>query len=158
VEIRLDMVDDIICNISTLNDNTHPALLTSESRINVALSGTAIQSSSTLPMGKAENAIDGNSDPVWEHYSCSSTVYQVKPWWRLELPGVYRVSEIQVTNRIVSRERLDGVEIAIGNSLTPSKTFINLHKSSEITDALTFCEVKVYGGRYPVHHNMIIKV
>ena len=88
-----------------------------ESRINVALSGTAIQSSSTLPMGKAENAIDGNSDPVWEHYSCSSTVYQVKPWWRLELPGVYRVSEIQVTNRIVSRERLDGVEIAIGNSL-----------------------------------------
>ncbi|XP_056441009.1 fucolectin-like [Gadus chalcogrammus] len=143
-----------------------------ESRINVALNGTAIQSSSALPMGKAENAIDGNSDPVWEHYSCSSTVNQVKPWWRLELPGVYRVSEIQVTNRIVSRERLDGVEIAIGNSLANNGNdnprcaiinndpdcltqtvkcwgmegrFINLHKSSEITDALTFCEVKMYG-------------
>jgi hypothetical protein len=39
------------------------------------------------------------------------------PWWRLQLDGVYRVSVIEITNRITSRDRLDGVEIHIGNSL-----------------------------------------
>ena len=86
------------------------------SRINVALSGTAIQST-TFSSHVAEHAIDGNSDPQWEHNSCAHTESQAKPWWRLELPGVYRVSEIQVTNRNDFRKRLNGVEILIGNSL-----------------------------------------
>ena len=81
------------------------------------MSGTAIQSSTYSNLGKAEHAIDGNNDPEWEHYSCSSTSYEAKPWWRLELPGVYRVSEIQVTNRNAKRKRLNSVEIFIGNSL-----------------------------------------
>ncbi|CAL8236318.1 unnamed protein product [Arctogadus glacialis] len=142
------------------------------SRINVALSGTAIQSSTYSNLGKAEHAIDGNSDPEWEHYSCSSTAYEAKPWWRLELPGVYRVSEIQVTNRNAKRKRLNSVEIFIGNSLVNNGNdnprcaiinddpgcltqtvkcwgmegrFINLYRSFDVADALTFCEVKVYG-------------
>ncbi|XP_056450639.1 C-type mannose receptor 2-like [Gadus chalcogrammus] len=91
------------------------------SRINVALSSKAIQSSLRSYREKAENAIDGNSDPDFRHQNCSTTDYQANPWWRLELPGVYRVSEIQVTNskyhRKYSRERLDGIGIHIGNSL-----------------------------------------
>ena len=83
----------------------------------MALSGTAIQSTTYSNLGKAEHANDGNSDPQWEHNSCSLTQSQAKPWWRLELPGVYRVSEIQVTNRNDFRKRLNGVEISIGNSL-----------------------------------------
>ena len=86
------------------------------SRINVALSGTAVQSTTFSNLGKAEHAIDGNSDPEWAHNSCTATSSQTKPWWRLELPGVYRVSEIQVTNRNAYRARLNGVEILIGNS------------------------------------------
>ena len=86
------------------------------SRINVALSGTAIQST-TFYSHVADLAIDGNSDTEFGHHSCSSTTNQAKPWWRLELPGVYRVSEIQVTNRNSARERLNGVQIFIGNSL-----------------------------------------
>ena len=35
--------------------------------------------------------------------------------------------------------------------------FINFYKSSDVTDALTLCEVKVYGGMNPVHRYMIIK-
>jgi hypothetical protein len=35
--------------------------------------------------------------------------------------------------------------------------FINLYRSSDATEALQLCEVKVYGGRNPVHHYMIIK-
>ena len=82
----------------------------------MALSGTAVQSTTALG-GVAERAIDGNSDPEWGHHSCTHTDSQTRPWWRLEQPGVYRVSEIQVTNRNVRREYLTGVEILIGNSL-----------------------------------------
>ena len=81
----------------------------------MALSGTALQSS-TNHGGEAEHAIDGNSDPVWTHWSCTHTTPEKKPWWRLQLPGVYSVSEIEVTNRSDSRGRLNGVEILIGNS------------------------------------------
>jgi len=91
-------------------------LYSASSRINVALSGTAIQSS-TYPQGNAEHAIDGNTDPVLTHSSCANTYYQDKPWWRLQLPGVYRVSEIEVTNRMTRRFRLNDVEIFIGNSM-----------------------------------------
>ncbi|CAL8282992.1 unnamed protein product, partial [Gadus morhua 'NCC'] len=141
-----------------------------ESRINVALSGTAFQSS-TSDDGDAERAIDGNSDPEWTHQSCTHTAEE-KPWWRLQLPGVYRVSEIEVTNRNENRERLNGVEILIGNSPvnngndnprcsiiydvpgTVTQTvqcrgmegrFINFYLSCATASVLTLCEVKVYG-------------
>ncbi|CAL8326207.1 unnamed protein product [Gadus morhua 'NCC'] len=105
-----DEPDTLIIGDSTIKD------ITAISRINVALSGTAIQSTTFLG-GVAERAIDGNSDPHWEHNSCTHTNSTAKPWWRLELPGVYRVSEIQVTNRNTARERLNGVEVLIGNSM-----------------------------------------
>uniref|UniRef100_A0A8C4ZQN2 Fucolectin tachylectin-4 pentraxin-1 domain-containing protein n=1 Tax=Gadus morhua TaxID=8049 RepID=A0A8C4ZQN2_GADMO len=153
------------------------------SRINVALSGTAIQSTTISDSGKAEHSIDGNTDPVWSHTSCSRTEEEAEPWWRLELPGVYRVSEIQVTNRETNRERLNGIEILIGNSLVNNGNdnsrcaiinddpgcltqtvkcwgmegrFINLYQSFDVADVLTFCEVKVYGGRKPDHRYIII--
>ncbi|KAG7267755.1 hypothetical protein CRUP_019660 [Coryphaenoides rupestris] len=67
------------------------------SRINVALSGTAIQSATKGSKGKAEHAIDGNTDPDYSHDSCTNTGDVDRPWWRLQLPDVYRVSEIEVT-------------------------------------------------------------
>ncbi|CAL8287983.1 unnamed protein product [Gadus morhua 'NCC'] len=142
------------------------------SRINVALSGTAIQSS-TSSGGLAEHSIDGNNDPQWEHNSCSCTAGQARAWWRLELPGVYRVSEIEVTNRNSNRWRLNNVEILIGDSLSNNGNdnprcaiinddpgcltqtvkcwgmegrFINLYRSSDAPESLQFCEVKVYGA------------
>ncbi|CAL8239045.1 unnamed protein product, partial [Gadus morhua 'NCC'] len=117
-------------------------------------------------------AIDGNSDPVWEHGSCSHTESLAKQWWRLELPGVYRVSEIHVTNRNEFGKWLNGVEILIGHSLANNGTdnprcaiinddpgcltqtvkcrgmegrFINFYKSSDEAGFLQLCEVKVYG-------------
>ncbi|XP_030230654.1 fucolectin-like [Gadus morhua] len=146
------------------------------SRINVALSNTAIQST-TFHGAVAERAIDGNSSPQWDQGSCSHTHSLAKQWWRLELPGVYRVSEIHVTNRNEFREWLNGIEIFIGNSranngndnprcaiinddpgcLTQTVKcwgmegrFINFYKSS--SGYLQLCEVKVYGGRNPVYH------
>lgn len=81
----------------------------------MALSGIAVQSSTTH--GQAGNAIDGNTDSEYSHGSCTHTEYEDKPWWRLQLPGVYRVSEIEVTNRNAEGQRLNGVKILIGNSL-----------------------------------------
>ncbi|KAG7255437.1 hypothetical protein CRUP_016830 [Coryphaenoides rupestris] len=86
------------------------------SRVNVASSGTATQSSTHEPSGVPEHAIDGNADPTYSHGSCASTSTQDKPWWRVQLPGVYRVSEIEVTNRNSYSERLNDVEILIGIS------------------------------------------
>ena len=79
------------------------------------LRGAAIQSSA-FPGGGAGWAIDGSCSPFWEQ-SCAHTKQQDNPWWRLQLDGVYRVSVIEVTNRNVFMERLDGVEIHIGDSL-----------------------------------------
>ncbi|CAL8287755.1 unnamed protein product [Gadus morhua 'NCC'] len=142
------------------------------SRINVALSGTAIQSSTYPNEGQADYAIDGDSGPQWNHYSCTSTNYQVERWWRLELPSVYRVSEIEVTNRFDRRHYFSDVEILIGNSLANNGNdnprcaiinddprcltqtvrcwgmegrFINFYRSSDVTVPLQLCEVKVYG-------------
>ncbi|KAJ3584346.1 hypothetical protein NHX12_014841 [Muraenolepis orangiensis] len=81
-------------------------------------SGTATQPSTNPYLnGLAENAIDGNSDPEYTHGSCTATDGQDKPWWRLQLPGVYRVLEIEVTNRNIAKDRLNDVEILIGNSM-----------------------------------------
>ncbi|XP_059898223.1 uncharacterized protein LOC132450200 [Gadus macrocephalus] len=143
-------------------------------RINLALSGTALQSS-TAQGGEAERAIDGNSSPEYAHQSCTHT-QEEKPWWRLQLPGVYRVSEIEVTNRNESRNRLNGVEILIGNSLVNNGNdnprcaiiydvpgsitqtvqcrgmegrFINFYLSCATAEVISLCEVKVYGELLP---------
>lgn len=62
--------------------------------------------------GSANKAIDGNSSDS----SCSCTKKECRPWWRLQLSSVYKVAEIEVTNREINPERLIGTEILIGNS------------------------------------------
>ncbi|KAG7252804.1 hypothetical protein CRUP_004763, partial [Coryphaenoides rupestris] len=84
-------------------------------RINLALSGTATQST-TGHIYRAEYAIDGNSNSYFGATSCTHTEEEHNPWWRLQLPGVYKVSEIEVTNRNEASERLNNCEIHIGNS------------------------------------------
>ncbi|CAL8356166.1 unnamed protein product [Arctogadus glacialis] len=170
-------VSQVISQVSTMGSIRLICSLIAASRINVVLSGMAIQSSTILG-GLAERSIDGNNDPRWEHSSCSCTAPQAKAWWRLELPGVYQVSEIEVTNRNAARWRLNNVEILIGDSLSNNGNdnprcaiinddpgcltqtvkcwgmegrFINFYRSSDAPEALQFCEVKVYGelGRAP---------
>lgn len=94
--------------------------LSATSGVNVALSGTAMQSSTHVSAsgnhywdGKASKGIDGitNSD-----LSCTRTYSDLGPWWRVQLPSVYKVAEIEVTNRIFHPEELLGTDIFIGNS------------------------------------------
>uniref|UniRef100_A0A8C5AG28 Fucolectin tachylectin-4 pentraxin-1 domain-containing protein n=1 Tax=Gadus morhua TaxID=8049 RepID=A0A8C5AG28_GADMO len=148
------------------------------SSIAVPLRGAAVQSS-TASGWTAGRAIDGSCSSGTD--SCTHTSEMDNPWWRLQLDGVYRVSVIEITNRNVARDRLDGVEIHIGNSLVNNGNdnprcaiihdvpdsltqtvhcwgmegmYVNFYKPFNTT-ALTLCEVKVYGGRNPFYQSNI---
>uniref|UniRef100_A0A673MB84 Uncharacterized LOC107719123 n=1 Tax=Sinocyclocheilus rhinocerous TaxID=307959 RepID=A0A673MB84_9TELE len=84
---------------------------------NVALQGRATQIS-LHGNGFASNAIDGNKDGVYGHGSCTHTVNDLNPWWRLDLLKRHKVFSVVITNTVDSvPERLNGAEIRIGNSL-----------------------------------------
>ncbi|XP_038872469.1 uncharacterized protein LOC120065494 isoform X2 [Salvelinus namaycush] len=82
---------------------------------NLALNGVATQSS-LYGNREASDAIDGKRNT---HYgSCTHTLKDRNPWWRVDLLNVYRITEVTLTNRgDCCPERLDGAEIRIGNSL-----------------------------------------
>ncbi|XP_056122174.1 fucolectin-5-like [Rhinichthys klamathensis goyatoka] len=155
---------------------------------NLALYGKATQSdlvgNPSAAFGHASNAIDGNRDSHYEHGSCTATIIQDDPWWRLDLLDKYVVTAITITNRKdCCPERLDGAEIRIGNSLLNngnsnplagkissipggrSLTFkwekgipgryINVEIPAP-SRVLTLCEVEVYGYPAPDGENVAL--
>uniref|UniRef100_A0A3Q3EFS2 Fucolectin tachylectin-4 pentraxin-1 domain-containing protein n=1 Tax=Kryptolebias marmoratus TaxID=37003 RepID=A0A3Q3EFS2_KRYMA len=130
-----------------------------------------ILTSSVAYLGYAPRAIDGNRDPEYSHGSCTHTNPAWRQWWRLLLPVVYRITSISITNRNALSERLNNVELLIGNSLenngnnNPRCTVISsipsggtssfnctgmvgrvINVYNEAYNALTLCELEVYGG------------
>lgn len=95
------------------------SILTPQFTENVALRGTATQSHATDNIrGAALNAIDGNHDSHFLGSSCTHTQDETNPWWRVDLHESYIVTSVTVTNRgDCCHERLNGLEIHIGNSL-----------------------------------------
>ncbi|XP_052417761.1 uncharacterized protein LOC127962253 [Carassius gibelio] len=84
---------------------------------NRAVGAAAIQSS-TFADWFAEKAIDSNRGFQQLNTTCTSTLNESNPWWRLDLLDVYRVREVVITNRNDSyAEQINGAEIRIGNSL-----------------------------------------
>ncbi|CAN9514476.1 unnamed protein product [Ophioblennius macclurei] len=81
---------------------------------NLALQGKATQSS-MKSFGLAYNAIDSNRASDWNQASCSSTLLEINPWWRLDLRKTHRVFSVNVTSFLSAEIR--GAEIRIGNSL-----------------------------------------
>ena len=89
---------------------------------NVALHGKATQSyrhsGMSAPFGAAYNAIDGNRESDYDAGSCSATITQTNPWWRVDLLESYIISSINITNRRdCCADRINGAEIHVGNSL-----------------------------------------
>uniref|UniRef100_A0A671TBR6 Fucolectin tachylectin-4 pentraxin-1 domain-containing protein n=1 Tax=Sinocyclocheilus anshuiensis TaxID=1608454 RepID=A0A671TBR6_9TELE len=83
-----------------------------------AACATSVIQSSTSGDWFAEKAIDGNRGLQQLYTGCSSTLNQTNPWWRVDLPHIYRVSRVVVTNRNdCCTEQINGAEIRIGNSL-----------------------------------------
>uniref|UniRef100_A0A8C9T7Y0 SRCR domain-containing protein n=1 Tax=Scleropages formosus TaxID=113540 RepID=A0A8C9T7Y0_SCLFO len=98
-------------------DDGEVALITCEQK-NVALKGTATQSSQYDSYGAAGNAIDGNRNTKYTDGSCTHTKQDSKPWWRLDLQDVFTVTSVTITNRgDCCSKRINGAEIRVGNSL-----------------------------------------
>ncbi|XP_068592335.1 uncharacterized protein [Cebidichthys violaceus] len=83
---------------------------------NLALRGKASQSS-LFVYGVAYHAVDGNPNSWWLAGSCSHTLLDINPWWRLDLLKTHKVFSVKITNRMEVPERLNGAEIRIGDSL-----------------------------------------
>uniref|UniRef100_A0A667XY22 Si:ch211-215k15.4 n=1 Tax=Myripristis murdjan TaxID=586833 RepID=A0A667XY22_9TELE len=137
---------------------------------NLALRGRATQSS-VYPLGIPMNAIDGNRDTNYDRGSCSVTQDNFSPWWRLDLLKTHKVDSVSITNRDLVPERINGVEIRIGNSLDNNgnnnpRCAVVSHIAAGLTETfqcdgmegryvnliipgrkelLTLCEVEVYG-------------
>ncbi|XP_053535197.1 fucolectin isoform X2 [Ictalurus punctatus] len=138
--------------------------------VNVALGGVATQSSVLDNYYPAYFAIDGNRASDVNSYSCSHTNFENNPWWRVDLLAVYDISSVIVTNRgDCCSERINGAEIHIGNSLVnngnnnpsiPAGASTNYTCNMRgrrvniiipnVIQALTLCEVEVYGVPVPV--------
>ncbi|XP_059195109.1 fucolectin-4-like [Centropristis striata] len=153
---------------------------------NVALRGKATQSDRLGNLyGAASNAIDGNRESNYDAGSCTHTVSQANPWWRVDLLETYIVTSVVITNRgDCCPERLNGAEIHIGNSLQDNGaanpvaaviSHIPAGRSLKITltrrvegryvtvvlpglgRVLTLCEVEVYGYRAPTGENLALQ-
>ncbi|CAI5661912.1 unnamed protein product [Oreochromis niloticus] len=143
---------------------------------NLATRGKATQSTCyPHPRASALNAIDGNRNSDFMAGSCTHTNEQTNPWWKVDLLQSYIITSITVTNRgDCCHERLNGLEIHIGNSLdndgldnpkvgrisqirsgkSSNLTFTNRVEGQYVTltvlgsqRILTLCEVEIYG--YP---------
>uniref|UniRef100_A0A4W3GJL9 Fucolectin tachylectin-4 pentraxin-1 domain-containing protein n=1 Tax=Callorhinchus milii TaxID=7868 RepID=A0A4W3GJL9_CALMI len=109
---------------------------------NIALKGTATQSSIRDFLGDAGNAIDGNRDSDYYHGSCSKTNKDLTPWWRVDLHEKHWVFHVTITNKITYPERLNGAEIHVGNSLE------NNGNSNTICATVSF----IPGGNSTIYH------
>ncbi|KAG7999307.1 Fucolectin-4 [Nibea albiflora] len=150
---------------------------------NVALRGKATQSDRyNHAFGAAYSAIDGNRDTNFDHASCTHTSgLKPNPWWRVDLLDSYVITSISIYNRgDCCPERINGLQIHIGNSLTNNglnnplvgqiidlrgtpaftKTFSPHLEGRYVTlllpgvaKYLTLCEVEVYGYRAATGEN-----
>ncbi|XP_073501180.1 uncharacterized protein [Phyllobates terribilis] len=87
---------------------------------NVALKGTATQSSTNSYLGFAQNANDGSLAANYLRSQCSYTKNDFEPWWMVDLKAPYKIMSVAITNRVLEccRERIFGAEIRIGNNRT----------------------------------------
>ncbi|XP_023132500.2 fucolectin-3 [Amphiprion ocellaris] len=153
---------------------------------NLALRGKATQSiRGNHDLSGASNAIDGNRDSTASHGSCTHTAEESNPWWRVDLLESYIITSITVTNRgDCCAERLNGLSIHVGNSLTNNG--LDNPKAGTIAAAglgesvtvnfsdrvegryvilalsgekriLTVCEVEVYGYHAPTDENLALQ-
>ncbi|KAI3375685.1 hypothetical protein L3Q82_003984 [Scortum barcoo] len=86
--------------------------------VNMALGGAAVQSSVWDLQLPAKMVIDGKPYSNYGYWSCTSTLYENNPWWRLDMGVSYTISSIEVIRRSDCCDmELNGTEIRIGDSL-----------------------------------------
>jgi len=118
-------------------------------------------------------AVDGRTDAVFSAGSCTHTEVEENPWWRVDLGDTMNIQHIEVYNRgDCCGARLSRFEVRIGDKDTwqenpkcgdkygvvqggeikiPCPAFQGRYVFIHIpaTEALSLCEVKVYGSDSP---------
>ena len=75
---------------------------------------TASQSS-TYSNGKAEKALTASPARAWPG-TCTHTTSEAHAWWQVSLSGTWDVTSVQLTNRNGNLERLQGIDVFVGNT------------------------------------------
>jgi hypothetical protein len=95
-------------NLTPINKNVSRALLLTaslmttivQSGINLAYDKQTSQSSDVSPtLGRARNAVDGNTDGNWYNNSTTSTRSEQGAWWQVDLGSRKKISQIIIYNR-----------------------------------------------------------
>ncbi|MEI6892643.1 MAG: family 43 glycosylhydrolase [Pontiella sp.] len=137
-----------------------------DDRENLALNGTAVQSSTEYE-GDASRAIDGDTNGAYAEGSVTHTTTEAQPWWELDLGGPYSINEIIVWGRTDSafKERLSEYDVTLLDSASnavwssdqmnypdPSVTLEPNGATGQYvrvqlrgTNALSLAEVQVFG-------------
>eukprot|EP00117_Sycon_ciliatum_P018516 scpid5534/ scgid17091/ Fucolectin-1 len=83
--------------------------------MNLAL-GQPTSQSTTGWQGYSDQGVDGDRESVYNARSCTHTVSETNPWWRVDLGMQRRVGVVRVTNRgDCCTTRLNGFEVRIGD-------------------------------------------
>ncbi|XP_043101309.1 fucolectin-like [Puntigrus tetrazona] len=145
---------------------------------NAAFWRNTSQSSTWDSLWSSSNAVDGSRT------TCSHTISQTEPWWRVDLLNEYQVKSVAITNRDnCCPEQINGAEIRIGNSLENNGNnnpicsviaaipagqsysfscnglegrYVNLIIPGDMK-ILTLCEVEVF-GKGPVLKRSIVRM
>jgi len=75
---------------------------------------TASQSS-TIVSGTAEKALTAFPERSWPG-TCTHTAPEAHAWWMVSLSGTWDVTSVQLTNRNGYLERLQGIDVFVGNT------------------------------------------
>uniref|UniRef100_K1QP89 Sushi, nidogen and EGF-like domain-containing protein 1 n=1 Tax=Magallana gigas TaxID=29159 RepID=K1QP89_MAGGI len=140
---------------------------------NIAL-GKSAKQSSTKSDHNASYAVDGNRGTTFLVDRCTHTDDgDINPWWRVDLQAVYNITSVRILNRGKDQyddmsSRLQDVNVTVGLTESdvntpcgffagpgtlsqlvvihcPTSTLGRFVKISKITEALTLCEVDVFG-------------
>ncbi|XP_051526549.1 uncharacterized protein LOC127425012 isoform X2 [Myxocyprinus asiaticus] len=95
-----------------------PGLFMADLTENLALWANAVQSSMGDPQGDAQHAVDGNRNPDFYKDSCTQSLIQSDPWWRVDLTNNYNITKVTIIQREdCCKWQIVGAQIRIGNSL-----------------------------------------
>ena len=72
---------------------------------------------STSYSSPSNRAVDGDSQTSWYLSSCIHSLFEINPWWRVDLEQVEPVNEVYIVNRgDCCGERLNPFEIRVGKT------------------------------------------
>ncbi|XDV35083.1 hypothetical protein PO909_005120 [Leuciscus waleckii] len=140
--IRMDMRVVLFLTLLT-------GMCVADSTGNLALRATVVQSS-TYSTDVAQRAVDGNMDSNYNLGSCTCTNAEKKPWWRVDLGKVYRVTRVRITGSVEYSVYINGAQIRIGNSLenNGNNNEVAANVGSIPAGVTTMFEFKPINGRY----------